>query len=219
MNYLLSIFVAGALVLLSCDAFAGGTQSQSTSNQHQSSTSASGANNQGNTQQFISNGASGLKYGGEYSVQNVPSVSAPAITASYGANINSCLGSFSQSANGLGFGESTGMTIQLEECIRSQNARLQAELGHPKAAKELTCGSPEVYEVYKVLAQHGLEEPCLMSPSDSYMIPGGAIMLHRHADKVANKLVVAKPTNDAILYPASERLRVMYENKKINGVK
>jgi hypothetical protein len=206
------------LLLMPSLALAGGMgdSSLSISNQNQQSTSTSGATNQGNTQQFISNGATGLNYQGGYSVENVPNVQSPGLTSSYGANWNSCLGSVSQSVNALGFGESAGTTVQLEACIRAQNARLMAELGaKPIVSKEIMCGDREINMVYKVLAKNGIDTACLTEPSSSVAIPGGTVGVYRGGvTQQAAQKPLATVSKPAVQYPASEKLMRYYGGKR-----
>lgn len=87
-----------------------------------------------------------IRYSGEYSVRNVPAVSAPALTTTL---TETCMGSSSMGASMVGFGFSFGTTWRDSACVRRLDAREVNSLGYKLAAKELMCESDQVREAFK----------------------------------------------------------------------
>ena len=155
--------------------------------QTQSAAATSSANNSGNNQNVTinntgggsssssSSGGNGSGSGsgnGTVNLKTVPPVNAPALSTTL---TETCMGSSSGGLSLMGFGLSGGSTWKDEECIRRLNAReLAVTLKDLDAAKELLCGNPEIHAVYQSLGR-----PCLMEPSDSTVITGGALPTYR----------------------------------------
>jgi hypothetical protein len=97
-----------------------------------------------------SGGASSMRYEGGYSIASAPPVSAPALTTSFS---DTCMGSTSVGASGMGGGLTIGTTWTDEDCQNRLNARMLQQLGQPLAAKEVLCNNKSVYEAYERLAR------------------------------------------------------------------
>lgn len=115
------------------------------------STGAATSTNAGNEQNIIFNSAN------PDSIKTVPQVYAPALTTTLS---ETCMGSSSGGASGLGWGVTLGSSWRDDECVRRLTARELAQtLGDQEAARGVLCGSPAVFEVYERLGR-----PCPMSP-------------------------------------------------------
>jgi hypothetical protein len=127
------------------------------------------------------------------------------------------MGSSTAAAGWLGFGGSGGTTWKDEECIRRLNAIMLANtLQEKAAAKELMCGNREINEVYTAL-ERATGEPvsCLMDPSTSTAIPGGALENYR---KIRPARVRAPVTPVATAVPPAnmgEQPPVEYTDKRV----
>lgn len=148
-----------------------------------SNVTGSSASNQGVSQAINFNTQAGNSnnkqaYAGGYKLETVPSMSAPSLTTTFS---ETCMGSTTGSAGWLGFGGSLGSTWKDEECIRRLNAIMLANTLHEYAAsKELMCGNAEINMVFTALERAtGKPVSCLMDPSDSIAIPGGALKNYR----------------------------------------
>lgn len=153
-----------ALLLASGSTFADVNATNTQSQQTQASTD-------GNRQTIEYNSSGNQNYSGSYEVKSVPNAIAPSLTTTL---TETCMGSSTGAVSVMGMGVSGGTTWKDEECVRRLNARELAALGEKDAAKELMCGNPEVYAVYKALGR-----PCKMTPSSSVAIPGGALVNYR----------------------------------------
>lgn len=97
-----------------------------------------------------SGGASSMRYEGGYSIASAPPVAAPALTTSFS---DTCMGSTSVGASGMGGGLTIGTTWTDEDCQNRLNARMLQQLGQPLAAKEVLCNNKSVFEAYERLAK------------------------------------------------------------------
>lgn len=69
-----------------------------------------------------------------------------AIAPSLTSDPDTCMGSTSAGAQGVGFGLSLGSTWKDEECVRRKNARLLYNMGLPNVAVTVMCNNKEVYD-------------------------------------------------------------------------
>jgi hypothetical protein len=104
-------------------------------------------------------------------LKTAPSMVAPGLSTTL---TDTCMGSSTGAASFLALGLSGGTTWKDEECIRRLNARQLASMNELDAAKELMCGNPEINAVYAALGR-----PCKLKPSNSVLVPGGALVNYR----------------------------------------
>lgn len=91
------------------------------------------------------------------SIKTVPQVYAPALTTTLS---ETCMGSSSGGASGLGWGVTLGSSWRDDECVRRLTARELAQtLGDQEAARAVLCGSLDVYDAYERVGR-----PCPKSP-------------------------------------------------------
>lgn len=128
-------------------------------------TSGSNAANQGNNQNITFNSGSvpekqTVRYEGEYTLQNVPSVSGPALVTSN----DTCMGSTSGSFNIAGLGLGGGTTWTDVHCKRLKQSRELWNKGFKAASIAMDCLDPDAH---KALNQTGF-----MCPGDAgYVVP------------------------------------------------
>jgi hypothetical protein len=113
-------------------------QSQTTQSNSQSTAE---ANNEGNNQSITFNQSApaettaNVNYSGTQSIKNAPSMGSPALTSSN----DTCMGSVSAAASGMGFGLAGGKTYTDENCKMLKNARELWNMGMRAAALALMC--------------------------------------------------------------------------------
>ena len=96
-------------------------------------------------------GAEGLRYSGEYDLNNVPTVYAPSFSS-----MHPCLVGFSGGGAVAGFGMSIGFARTDVNCERLQKAARISEMGRNDAAIELLCDD---LATYKAMGRTG--KPCM----------------------------------------------------------
>ena len=94
----------------------------------------------------VNDNRSDIHYSGEYTMRNVPNVSAPALTTTL---TETCMGSTSIGGAGICFGISFGTTWRDSACVRRLDARQLQALGYTLGAKELMCDSDAVRQALK----------------------------------------------------------------------
>ena len=161
MKALVTTIAVTLLTLSGAVSAFGGSSANVTAGQQQQQLSKSQATNAGNAQDVTVNidqsepETRGLeqsqitqdvRYSGEYSVKNVPAVSAPALTTTL---TETCMGSTSVGAGWVGFGFSFGSTWRDSACVRRLDARQLSSLGYNLGAKELMCDSDAVRAALK----------------------------------------------------------------------
>jgi hypothetical protein len=109
------------------------------------------SNSTSTSTQNINNTQSGtstqhVEYSGSQTVNNVPSVSGPALTTSN----DTCMGSTSGSVNIAGIGIGGGGTWTDNNCKRLKNARELWNMGMKAAALALLCNDPENKEALEM---------------------------------------------------------------------
>ncbi|WP_076591463.1 histidine kinase [Herminiimonas arsenitoxidans] len=80
-----------------------------------------------------------VDYGGSYTVKNVPSTIAPALTTTLS---DTCMGSVSAGISAVGWGLSGGTTMVDEACVRRLDSREFRAMGLNDVALALLCQSP-----------------------------------------------------------------------------
>lgn len=156
-----ALIPAVAAVLLGIVQNPASAQQQQGQQQQQSSTSQASnggvANQQGN-QAITFNAPAAVEYKGGYDFRNVPAVVAPALTTTL---TETCMGSTSVGAAGVGFGFSAGSTWKDTDCVNRLNARELRTFGDTAAAKEVMCENDIVRAAYKRIGQ-----PCAEREQD-----------------------------------------------------
>ena len=90
-------------------------------------------------------------------LMTVPQVYAPALTTTL---TETCMGSSSGGASGMGWGVSLGTSWRDGECVRRLDAReVEQLLGDREAARAILCGGKDVYDAYQAVGR-----PCPQSP-------------------------------------------------------
>lgn len=134
------IFAIVAVTILASSAAVAGEQQQSTA--------IAGASNAGNAQSitFVQEAAQqrdltrtisdfNTNYSGSYEMKNVPGVIAPSLTSSN----DTCMGSSSLGAAGVGFGVSIGSSWTDDNCVMLKNSRELYNMGMKGAAMARMC--------------------------------------------------------------------------------
>ena len=149
-----------ATTILSFSALAGDSEYTKTSGVNADATavagSASQASNAGNTQVINFNDPNGSRdltrsindvhYSGEYTVKNVPNVYSPPLTTSN----DTCMGSSSVGASGVGFGLSIGSTWTDKNCTMLKNSRELWNMGMKAAAFARLCMDDDNKEALEI---------------------------------------------------------------------
>lgn len=162
--------IAIPMILAASTALAGGygeyypqpTQPGVNASAEQSQLSVSGATNQGNAQQIISNAAPTPD---KTSVATVGNAGSAFLTTSDGT----CQGSQSVSAGWLGAAAAEGSTYTVLPCNNRMNALVMGSIGEQDTAVQVMCADSTVYNARKALGK-----PCLIKPVlTTVVIPGG----------------------------------------------
>lgn len=131
-----------AAVLLVLSAIAAPSFAQQTNSQQSSTQSSSVAIATGG-------GQGSMEYRGEYGVRSAPAVTAPGLITSFS---DTCMGSTSIGASGMGGALTVGSTWVDQDCVNRLNARQLQVMGQAMAAKEVMCQNPEVWLAYERIA-------------------------------------------------------------------
>ena len=129
-----------------------------------------------------------VKYSGEYTIKNVPNVTAPGLTTTL---TETCMGSTSAGGAMVGFGFSFGTTWRDSACVRRLDARQIQSLGYPLGAKEMMCDSASVRAALKRAGR-----PCYNDLADAEKRPEDRKAQPRVAAAAPAKTVKVSAAND-----------------------